>query len=60
MPFRINHIHIKSPDPKAHPAIRFNFLADKIDQDAMVAGFRMMRKIVDAAPMDAYRGKRGP
>ena len=30
-------------------------LADKIDQDAMVAGFRMMRKIVDAAPMDAYR-----
>ena len=30
-------------------------LTDPIDQHAMVDGFRMMRKIVDAAPMDAYR-----
>ncbi|MBV8393404.1 MAG: GMC family oxidoreductase N-terminal domain-containing protein [Alphaproteobacteria bacterium] len=54
-PESLGSIHIRSADPKAHPAIRFNFLADKIDQDAMVGGFRMMRKIVDAAPMDVYR-----
>jgi choline dehydrogenase len=56
-PESLGSIHIRSPDPKAQPAIRFNFLADPIDQAAMVAGFRMMRKIVDAAPMDAYRGE---
>jgi len=54
-PESLGSIHIKSPDPKAQPAIRFNFLADPIDQRAMVDGFRMMRKIVDAPPMDAYR-----
>ena len=54
-PESLGSIHIRSKDPKAQPAIRFNFLADPIDQAAMTAGFRMMRKIVDAAPMDAYR-----
>ena len=54
-PESLGSIHIRSADPKAHPAIRFNFLADRIDQDAMTAGFRMMRRIVDAKPMDAYR-----
>ena len=38
------------------PAIRFNFLADPIDQRAMVDGFRMMRRIVEAKPMDRFRG----
>ena len=35
-PESLGSIHIKSPDPKAQPAIRFNFLADPIDQRAMV------------------------
>jgi choline dehydrogenase len=56
-PESLGSIHIRSGDPKAQPAIRFNFLADPIDQAAMVGGFRMMRKIVDAGPMDAYRGE---
>ena len=56
-PESLGSIHIRSADPKAQPAIRFNFLADSIDQQAMVGGFRMMRKIVNAAPMDTYRGE---
>src|SRR5205823_2540016 len=56
-PESLGSIHIRSKDPKAQPAIRFNFLADKIDQDAMVGGFRLIRRIVDAAPMDVYRGE---
>jgi choline dehydrogenase len=54
-PESLGSIHVRSKDPRAQPAIRFNFLADPIDQAAMTAGFRMMRKIVDAGPMDAYR-----
>src|SRR2546421_10204482 len=56
-PESLGSIHIRSAAPKAQPAIRFNFLADPIDQRAMVGGFRLMRKIVDAAPMDVYRGE---
>jgi choline dehydrogenase len=56
-PESLGSIHIRSADPKAQPAIRFNFLGDTIDQQAMVGGFRMMRKIVGAAPMDVYRGE---
>src|SRR5690349_24401904 len=54
-PESLGSIHIRSNDPTAQQAIRFNFLADPIDQQAMTAGFRMMRKIVDAPPMDVYR-----
>src|SRR3984893_18345059 len=56
-PESLGSIHIRSADPKAQPAFRFNFLGDTIDQQAMVGGFRMMRKIVNAAPMDTYRGE---
>src|SRR5204863_7576558 len=56
-PESLGSIHIKSPDPKAQPAIRFNFLADPIDQRAMLHGFRTMRKTVDAPPMDAHRDR---
>ena len=56
-PESLGSIHIKSADPKVHPAIRFNFLADPIDQAAMTEGFRMIRRIVDAPPMDPYRGE---
>ena len=56
-PESLGSIHIRSADPAAQPAIRFNFLADDIDQRAMVAGFRMMRRIVGAPPMDAFRGE---
>jgi choline dehydrogenase len=50
-------IHVRSADPRAQPAIRFNFLHDPIDQRCMVDGFRMLRKIANAAPLDAYRGE---
>lgn len=56
-PESLGSIHIRSADPDAQPAIRFNFLADTIDQRAMVDGFRMMRRIVEAKPMDELRGE---
>ena len=55
-PESLGSIHIRSADPDDQPAIRFNFLADPIDQRTMVDGFRMIRRIVEAGPMDALRG----
>jgi choline dehydrogenase len=56
-PESLGSIHICSADPDAQPAIRFNFLADAIDRRVMVDGFRMIRTIVGAAPLDALRGE---
>jgi choline dehydrogenase len=56
-PESLGSIHIRSADPDAQPAIRFNFLADSIDQRTMVAGFRLMRRIVGQPAMDALRGE---
>ena len=39
-PESLGSIHIRSADPNAQPAIRFNFLHDPIDQAAMTEGFK--------------------
>jgi choline dehydrogenase len=56
-PESLGSIHIRSSDPHQQPAIRFNFLSDPIDQRTMIDGFRMVRKIMHAGPLDAYRGE---
>ena len=56
-PESLGSIHIRSADPDAQPAIRFNFLADSIDQRAMVDGFRMMRTIMAQPAMAKLRGE---
>jgi len=55
-PESIGSIHIRSANPYDQPAIRFNFLADPVDQRTMVDGFRMLRQIADAPPLDPFRG----
>ena len=56
-PESLGSIHIRSADPDAHPAIRFNFLSDTIDQRTMVDGFRLIRRLVEAKPLDELRGE---
>ena len=56
-PESIGTIHAKSPDPFAPPAIRPNFLDSKVDCDALVEGTRIGRRIVEASPLDPYRGE---
>ncbi|MGI9434404.1 MAG: GMC family oxidoreductase, partial [Geminicoccaceae bacterium] len=56
-PESLGTIHIKSPDPSVHPAIRFNFLSDPIDQDVMVEGIRSVRHLVAAKALDGIRGE---
>ena len=55
-PESIGTIHARSPDPFEPPAIRPNFLDSKVDCDAMVEGTRIARRIVEASPLDPYRG----
>ena len=50
-------IHIKSPDPMVPPAIRPNFLAVRSDQESLVAGMRMARKIIEQPAMDPFRAR---
>jgi choline dehydrogenase len=56
-PESLGTVHIRSADPDTHPAIRFNFLGDTIDQRTMADGFRMMRRIVESPAMDHLRGE---
>ena len=55
-PESLGSIHIRSARPEDQPLIRFNFLADPIDRQTMVDGFNLVRKIVEAPPMDPLRG----
>jgi choline dehydrogenase len=41
-------IHIRSADAGKPPAIRFNFLAERIDRDCLLAGMRTVRRMMDA------------
>src|SRR5262249_46949793 len=46
-------VHISAPDPRKHPAIRFNFLAERADRDCELACMRIVRRLV-AAPALAW------
>lgn len=49
-------IHVKSSDPFAAPAIRPNYLADRLDQDTIVAGLRWGRTIAEQPALKPYMG----
>jgi choline dehydrogenase len=49
------HIHITSADPKQPPAINFNFLSTRADEDITVAAVRIARAIMRAPAMEALR-----
>lgn len=42
-------LFVKSPDPSVAPSINANYLAEEADRQAMIAGFRLSRRIA-AAP----------
>ena len=41
-------IHVTSSDAGKPPAIRFNFLAERIDRDCLLASMRLVRRLMDA------------
>jgi choline dehydrogenase len=47
-------VHIKSADPAAPPAIRYNYLATENDRRVIVDGLKLVRRIVTTPPMRDY------
>ena len=47
-------VHIRSPDPGAPPAIRYNYLAAENDRRVMVEGLKLIRRICATPPMRNY------
>lgn len=49
-------LRLEGPDPARPPLIDPNFLGDPDDLRRMIAGFKLMRDIMQAPALDAYRG----
>ena len=47
-------VHIRSADPAAPPAIRYNYLATENDRRVMVEGLKLIRRICATPPMREY------
>jgi choline dehydrogenase-like flavoprotein len=47
-------VHLRSGDPSAPPAIRYNYLATENDRRVMVEGLKIARRVVTAPPMRDY------
>lgn len=47
-------IHITSPDPLIHPAIRPNYLSSALDRRIAVAGIKMARRIAATPPLASH------
>jgi hypothetical protein len=47
-------VRIRSADPAAPPAIRYNYLATENDRRVMVDGLKLVRRIVNTPPMRDY------
>jgi choline dehydrogenase len=47
-------VRIKSSDPRAAPAIQYNYLATENDRRVMVEGLKIARRIAAAAPLSGY------
>jgi choline dehydrogenase len=47
-------VTIRSPDAAEPPAIRYNYLATENDRRVMVDGLKLVRRIVNTAPLREY------
>ena len=54
-PNSMGSIHISSNKPEMHPKIKFNFFSDERDKKVLIDAVKIMRKIVEAKPMDHIR-----
>ena len=50
-------ITLRSADPFDEPAIDPQYLTEKADRETLLAGLKLIREILQAAPFDEYRGE---
>jgi choline dehydrogenase-like flavoprotein len=51
------HVALASADPRAHPVIEPDYLAEPQDLEQLLAGVKLARRILAAPPFDAFRGE---
>ena len=47
-------IHIKSDNPEEYPSIKYNFLSSQLDRDTLVAGVKLIRKLMQSEAMKEF------
>ena len=47
-------IHIKSDKPEEYPSIKYNFLSSQLDRDTLVAGVKIVRKLMQSEAMKEF------
>jgi choline dehydrogenase len=47
-------VRLRSPDPAAPPAIRYNYLDTENDRRVMIEGLKLVRRIVNTPPLGRY------
>lgn len=48
------HVHITSPDPRAHPEIQPNYLSTEGDRQVAARAIRLTRRIMEQGPLARY------
>lgn len=51
------YVRLKSRDPRAHPAILFNYMSHEQDWQEFRDAIRITREIINQPALDAYRGR---
>ena len=47
-------IHIKSSNPEEYPSIKYNFLSNQLDRDTLIAGVKLIRKLMQSESMKEF------
>lgn len=47
-------IHIKSSNPEEYPSIKYNFLSSQLDRDTLIAGVKLIRKLIQSESMKEF------
>ncbi|MEX1206974.1 MAG: choline dehydrogenase [Dongiaceae bacterium] len=55
-PTSAGHVKLRSADPRAHPAILFNYMATENDRQEMRQAVRLTREVFAQKAFDPYRG----
>lgn len=57
-PWSAGHVGLTGTDPRAPPRIDPNYLSDPRDLPALMAGARLMERVLGAPPLGPWRGRR--